>query len=129
MFVEEGGTLFDARSASLGHILQGGIPSPIDRARAVRLSLRCMVFLEQGHEAISREKAHQAPPETAAVITIQGSSLKWVPVNEMVQHADMANRRGKTNWWAGIKDLVEQLAGKPQFLGIPKTEFSASVTT
>jgi 6-phosphofructokinase 1 len=39
----------------------------------------------------------------------------------------MANRRGKSNWWAGIKDLVEQLAGRAQFLGIPKTELSASV--
>jgi 6-phosphofructokinase 1 len=76
-----------------------------------------MTFLEQGHEAISRQKGRQAPRETAAVITIQGNTLKWVPVDEMVQHADMANRRGKTNWWAGIKDLVEQLAGKPQFLG------------
>lgn len=127
MFIEEGGALFDARSASLGHTLQGGIPSPIDRARAVRLSLICMTFLEQGHEELSRQKTRQAPPEMAAVITIQGTTLKWVPVEEMVRHADMGNRRGKTNWWAGIKDLVEQLAGKSQFLGIPKTELSASV--
>ena len=61
------------------------------------------------------------------MITIQGGAVKWVPVPEMVQHADMVNRRGKENWWAGIKDLVEQLSGKPQFLGIPKTELHASV--
>jgi len=125
MLIEEGGSLFDARSASLGHTLQGGVPSPVDRARAVRLSLRCMTFLEEGHEAICQQKPRPAALETAAVIIIQGSVVKWVPVNEMVQHADMANRRGKTNWWAGIKDLVEQLAGKPQFLGIPKTELHA----
>lgn len=86
-----------------------------------------MTFLEEGHETISGKKTRQAPPETAAVITIQGNSLKWVPVNEMVKHADMENRRGKSNWWAGIKDLVEQLSGKPQFLGIPHTKLSAHV--
>ena len=131
MLKEEGGSLFDARSASLGHTLQGGIPSPMDRVRAVRLSLRCMAFLEQYHESLhSSHQPHQATaagPQTAAVITIQGGGVKWVPVQEMVQHADMVNRRGKENWWAGIKDLVEQLSGKPQFLGIPKTELHASV--
>lgn len=125
MLKEEGGALFDARSASLGHTLQGGVPSPIDRARAVRLSIRCMVFLEQWHEILqknSSSSSRQAGPETAAVITIQGNAVKWVPVTEMMKHADMANRRGKENWWAGIRDLVEQLTGKQQFLGLPNTK-------
>lgn len=125
MFQEEGGKLFDARSASLGHTLQGGIPSPMDRARAVRLSLRCMAFIEEHHEILSKQpyKTRYAGPETAAVITIQASSIKWVPVQDMVQHADMVNRRGKTAWWNDVRQLVEELAGKPQFLGIPKSEW------
>jgi len=124
MFVEEGGSLFDARSASLGHTLQGGVPSPIDRSRASRLALRCMTFIEEHHEILSQKphKSRQAGPETAAVITIQQSDVKWVPVQEMVKHADMANRRGKTNWWASATDLVEQLAGKPQFLGAEQSD-------
>lgn len=118
MFKEEGGNLFDSRSASLGHTLQGGVPSPMDRARAARLSLRCMAFLEEHHDALQKQvgKVKQASPESAAVITIQGSTLKWVPVQEMVQHADMKNRRGKTAWWAEIKVLVEALVGRPEIL-------------
>ncbi|KAG0703607.1 hypothetical protein DFH29DRAFT_1042241, partial [Suillus ampliporus] len=79
IFKEEGGNLFDSRS--LGHTLQGGIPSPIDCAHAVRLSLRCMAFLEEHHDALQKQvgKVKQAPPESAAVITIQGSALNWVP--------------------------------------------------
>lgn len=120
MLKEEGGALFDARSASLGHTLQGGIPSPMDRARAVRLSLKCMAFIEKQHEAIhsQQSKVKQAGPETAAVITIQGSTVKWVPVQEMVKHADMKNRRGKNAWWGGIKELVEALVGLPQLSGL-----------
>ena len=65
MFKEEGGKLFDSRSASLGHTLQGGIPSPLDRARAVRLALKCMAFVEQQHREIMKQqdRPRTAPPE------------------------------------------------------------------
>lgn len=118
MFKEEGRDLFDSRSASLGHILQGGVPSPMDRARAARLSLRCMAFLEEHHAVLQAQppKVRQARPESAAVITIQGTSLRWVPVQEMVKHADMKNRRGKEMWWAYVKDLVEALSGRSELV-------------
>jgi 6-phosphofructokinase 1 len=128
MLQEEGGNLFDSRSASLGHTLQGGIPSPIDRVRAARLSLKCMVFLEQHHNRLLAASAaahgkhtlRTAPPESASVITVQTSEVAMVPVREMVSHADMVNRRGKTAWWHDVKHLEEELAGKPQFLGLGK---------
>lgn len=120
MFKEEGGALFDARSASLGHTLQGGIPSPIDRARAVRLSLKCMAFIERHHALLQAQpqKTRQATGESAAVITIQSSSIEWVPVQDMVKHADMVNRRGKHPWWEGVKELVEALVGRPQMIAM-----------
>ncbi|KAK0235885.1 phosphofructokinase domain-containing protein [Armillaria nabsnona] len=115
---EEGRDLFDSRSASLGHTLQGGIPSPLDRARAVRLSLKCMAFIEREHDKLMKQhpKTRHATPDSAAVITIQSSSIKWVPVQDMVQHADMKNRRGQNPWWAPMKELVEALAGRPQIV-------------
>ncbi|KAI0649083.1 6-phosphofructokinase [Trametes meyenii] len=118
MFKEEGGSLFDSRSASLGHTLQGGIPSPLDRTRAVRLSLKCMAFLEQHHQELLKQqtRSKQAPPDSAAVITIQGTAVQWVPVQDMVEHADMKNRRGKHSWWEGQRELVEALVARPQIL-------------
>ncbi|KIK17639.1 hypothetical protein PISMIDRAFT_110989 [Pisolithus microcarpus 441] len=118
MFREEGGGLFDSRYASLGHILQGGVPTPMDRARAARLSLRCMAFLEEHHQSLLAQppKSRCAPPESAAVITIQGSALKWVPVTEMVKHADMKNRRGKEAWWEPVKGWVEALSGRSELV-------------
>ena len=118
MFKEEGGALFDSRSASLGHTLQGGVPSPMDRARAIRLSLRCMSFLEDHHARLRAQpgRVKSAPGESAAVITIQGGALEWVPVQAMVKHADMKHRRGKVAWWADVKDLVEALAGRSALL-------------
>ncbi len=47
LFEEEGGDLFDVREAILGHLQQGGTPSPFDRIFATRLAVRCIDFLEQ----------------------------------------------------------------------------------
>lgn len=99
MLEEEGGSLFDSRMASLGHTLQGGIPSPMDRARAVRLSLKCMSFLEKHHLILLKqaesELKRKASEESASVITIQESRVEFTPVGEVVKQADMKNRRGR----------------------------------
>jgi len=118
IFKEEGGSLFDSRSASLGHTLQGGVPSPLDRAYAVRFALKSMAFIENHHEELREKKfkARQAAPETAAVITLRSATIKWVPVREMVKHAVMKNRRGTHPWWGGHKGLVESLVGRQQLL-------------
>ncbi len=128
MYKEEGGKLFDSRSASLGHTLQGGIPSPLDRSRAVRLALKCMTFMEGHHIELLKQSgtSKRAPPESAAVITIQGSSVQWVPVREMVKHADMENRRGTDEPWRGVAELVEALVARPQILGDKEKEKEAA---
>ncbi|SNX88154.1 probable 6-phosphofructokinase [Melanopsichium pennsylvanicum] len=123
---EEGDTLFDARSASLGHTLQGGVPSPLDRVRATRLALKCCEFLES--EALKQRSNHSShasssssklsaseksySDETAVMITIQGSTICFTSATEMAKNADMKNRRGKEAWWHELKALVELLGGR-----------------
>jgi 6-phosphofructokinase 1 len=48
---KEGGELFDAREAILGHIQEGGDPSPFDRIQATRLTARCIDFLAEQLES------------------------------------------------------------------------------
>ncbi len=115
MCKEEGASLFDSRSASLGHTLQGGIPSPLDRARAMRLASKCMTFLEvEAHTLRARSAPRRAPPESAAMITIEGSSVRFAPVTHVVEYADMKNRRAKHSWWERYKDLAHELGGISQ---------------
>lgn len=120
---EEGNSLFDARSASLGHTLQGGVPSPLDRVRATRLALKCCEFLEsealkQRSSSSQSSKISAGPSEksysddTAVMITIQGSTICFTSATEMAKHADMKNRRAKTAWWHELKALVELLGGR-----------------
>lgn len=44
---EEGRGVFDSRSSILGHIQQGGVPSPLDRVRATRLAVRSVQWIEE----------------------------------------------------------------------------------
>ncbi len=46
IFREEGRGVFDARSSILGHIQQGGTPSPLDRVRATRMAIKSVHWIE-----------------------------------------------------------------------------------
>ena len=106
---EEGKDLFDARSASLGHTLQGGVPSPLDRTRAARLSLKCMQFLEKHAtpNAQSAKGKRSYTKETAAMIAIRGSEIIYPTMDEVRGKADMKLRKGRDEWWRSIKPLAE----------------------
>ncbi len=47
LFEEEGGDLFDVRQAILGHMQQGGDPTPFDRILATRFAAQSIEYLEQ----------------------------------------------------------------------------------
>ncbi|KAK8847443.1 6-phosphofructokinase [Kwoniella newhampshirensis] len=116
IFKEEGKELFDARSASLGHTLQGGVPSPLDRTRAARLALRCMQFLEQhgtpNAQAAHKGKSRKYSTETATMIAIRGSKIVYATMDEVLKVTDMKLRRGKMEWWSDIKRLAEVMGGR-----------------
>ncbi|KAI3643353.1 hypothetical protein MP228_012908 [Amoeboaphelidium protococcarum] len=44
---EEGKGVYDSRSSILGHIQQGGSPSPMDRVRALRFAVEAVNFVER----------------------------------------------------------------------------------
>ncbi|KAE8223759.1 hypothetical protein CF319_g3252 [Tilletia indica] len=102
IFKQEGSPIFDARSASLGHTLQGGVPTPLDRVRATRLALRCCEFLESPSSA----------QEEASIITIRANSIAFTSAGEMAAGADLEKRRGRGAWWGGLKGLAEVLGGR-----------------
>lgn len=118
MFKEEGGALFDSRSANLGHTLQGGVPTPMDRARAVRLAIKCLNFLEGVHCDVKDQptRLREMGPETASVIVIAGSQVRFASTQEVAKHADMKNRRPKDAWWLWMKGLTEDLVARGQLV-------------
>lgn len=126
---EEGGKLFDARQVSLGHVLQGGVPSPRDRTRAVGMSIKCIQFLERhctkvvasdpklahgrntGAPAVEKSSAEE---ENFGTLVITGTQIRIAGLEEMVEGADLKKRRGKKTWWWELRTVVEIMSGRLQ---------------
>jgi len=102
LFEQEGGGLFDVRQAILGHLQQGGDPSPFDRILATRLAALGVDFLTTLAE---REQS-----DAAAFAGIREGKLKVTPFAEMPALMDLENQRPREPWWRGLAPTAELLA-------------------
>ncbi|RFU80482.1 6-phosphofructokinase [Trichoderma arundinaceum] len=117
---EEAHDRFESRESIPGHVQQGGVPSPMDRCRAVRLAIKCIQHLEDfGRNAHNRVKKD---PNSTSVIGIQGSEVVFTPIEELEEkHTDWPNRRPKVAHWLDMREVVDILGGRPAY---PKPERS-----
>lgn len=111
---EEAHDRFESRESIPGHVQQGGVPSPMDRCRSVRLAIKCIQHLESfgcdAHNHVKKE------PNSAAVIGIQGSEVVFTPMKELEEKGtDWPNRRPKMAHWLDMRDVVDILGGRPDY--------------
>ncbi|HRY17024.1 MAG TPA: 6-phosphofructokinase [Candidatus Competibacteraceae bacterium] len=104
LFEEEGNHLFDVRQAVLGHIQQGGNPSPFDRILATRLAAYGIGFLS---EEMERGSA------TGAFIGLTEGRLATFPIKQMPDMVDAANRRPLEQWWLELRPVVQAMSSHP----------------
>lgn len=101
LFEEEGKDLFDVRTSILGHMQQGGNPSPFDRIQATRLAARCVQYLTE--EADQHSAA-------GAFIGVQGGYIKIHNMDDMLRMVDVEHMRQKEQWWLELRSLVQQIS-------------------
>lgn len=112
---EESGGKFDSRFAVPGHVQQGGIPSPMDRVRAVRFGVKSLQHIETFIGKSKDEIA--ADPMSAAVIGIVGAKVKFGAMKQVEEEeTDWKDRRPKNEFWIELGQIVDTLSGrqKPQ---------------
>jgi 6-phosphofructokinase 1 len=101
LFEVEGGELFDVRQAILGHLQQGGNPSPFDRIYATRLATRCMGYLiDQAMSGSSQ----------SAFLGTQGKEIKFHNLEDFLRLADEEHQRPKEQWWLDLRPIARVLA-------------------
>ncbi|KAI9745093.1 MAG: 6-phosphofructokinase, alpha subunit [Claussenomyces sp. TS43310] len=115
---EEAHDRFESRDSIPGHVQQGGVPSPMDRTRAVRLAIKCIEHLEtfanKNHEEI------HADPLSASVIGIKGASVVFSPMQQVEENeTDWKNRRPKECFWDDLRGVVDIISGRPE---VPRPE-------
>jgi 6-phosphofructokinase 1 len=101
LFEEEGGNLFDVRQAILGHIQQGGNPTPFDRIMATRLASKCITYLEE----------HVGYPDAiSASIGLVNGSIGFTNLDNVPRLMDRQFRRPKHQWWLELRPIAKVMA-------------------
>ncbi|MDX1413157.1 MAG: 6-phosphofructokinase [Candidatus Promineifilaceae bacterium] len=101
LFEEEGGDLFDVRQAILGHMQQGGNPSPYDRILATRFAAKSIDFLEQ---QIGNEEF------TSACVGQVSGTIQFTDLRDVPRMLDLVHARPKRQWWMALREIARVMA-------------------
>ncbi|MCB0122887.1 MAG: 6-phosphofructokinase [Caldilineaceae bacterium] len=109
LFEEESKDLFTVRTSILGHMQQGGNPSPADRILAARMAGESIHYIETAcHER------NDAPP--AVCLGLMEDQFTFTPFYEIRRIYDIDHERAKTQWWMDLRPIVRMFAQPgPQF--------------
>ncbi len=102
MFEKEGGDLFDAREAVLGHVQEGGDPSPFDRIQATRLAARCL-------ERLVTEARSDDP--RSAFIGLRAGRVSFTDLRHLPDLTQAGVQRPVDQPWLSLRPLAEVMAG------------------
>ncbi len=101
LFEEEGKDAFDVRPAILGHLQQGGDPSPFDRIQATRLARLCLEHLiEQCRDSDT----------TNCFIGLQNGKFIFHDMRDFDRMADMTFQRPRDQWWLQLRPIAHIMA-------------------
>ncbi|WP_341360354.1 6-phosphofructokinase [Georgenia sp. M64] len=112
IFQEEGHGLYDVRQAVLGHLQQGGNPSPFDRILATRLVSHAIADLAGQLETGTAEGRY---------LGLVGSDVVAHPLVHMDEEVDLSARRPRHQWWLGLRPAIEAVSrqGTPAGEALP----------
>lgn len=98
IFRDEGKGVFDSRSSILGHIQQGGAPSPMDRVRANRFAVCAMNFIEEKafpsidkHLSQLKPQANMTDNQWSPVLESKIIDVRGI-INQINDHASFSTR-------------------------------------
>ena len=114
IIAEEAKGRFESRFAVPGHVQQGGVPSPMDRVRAVRFGVKSLQHLEK-FAGRSRDEIDK-DPMSASIIGIRRAKVEFSSMAKVeAEETDWKNRRPKDEFWLGWKDIIDTLSARPKY--------------
>lgn len=101
LLTEEGKNIFQVRQSILGHLQQGGDPSPVDRIAATRFATKGINYLIE-----------QATNESndASFMGLQGGQVNFWNLSKFAQWTDSEFQRAKEKWWWDLRAIAAILA-------------------
>jgi 6-phosphofructokinase 1 len=101
LFEEEGQDVFDVRPAILGHLQQGGDPSPFDRIQATRLATLCLEQLV--------DQCNQGDT-SSCFIGLQNGKFVFHDMRDFDRMADLQSQRPREQWWLQLRPIASLMA-------------------
>ncbi|XP_038654242.1 ATP-dependent 6-phosphofructokinase, platelet type-like isoform X2 [Scyliorhinus canicula] len=113
LYSEEGKGVFDCRKNVLGHMQQGGSPSPFDRNFGTKISAKAMQWISKKLTETYRQdegRVFANSPDTACLLGMRRRTLVFQPVEELKKESDFQHRIPKEQWWLKLRPLMKILA-------------------
>uniref|UniRef100_A0A3Q3VTT5 ATP-dependent 6-phosphofructokinase n=1 Tax=Mola mola TaxID=94237 RepID=A0A3Q3VTT5_MOLML len=111
LYSSEGEGIFDCRDNVLGHLQQGGAPSPFDRNFGTKLGVRAIQwFSERLTENFRQGRVFANSADTACVLGLNRKVISFTPVTELKAVTDFKHRMPKVQWWLKLRPMLKMLA-------------------
>lgn len=110
LYSEEGKGVFDCRKNVLGHMQQGGAPSPFDRNFGTKISARAMQWISMKLKESPGKGKRFVTDDSICVLGISKRNLFFQPVTELKKETDFEHRIPKEQWWLKLRPLMKILA-------------------
>uniref|UniRef100_A0A674B6H9 Phosphofructokinase, platelet n=1 Tax=Salmo trutta TaxID=8032 RepID=A0A674B6H9_SALTR len=107
LYSEEGKGVFDCRKNVLGHMQQGGAPSPFDRNFGTKIAAKAIQWISRKLKDSYKEgRVH----DTACLLGMRRRAMVFQPVVQLKDQTDFIHRIPKEQWWLKLRPLMKILA-------------------
>uniref|UniRef100_A0A8C7N9N7 ATP-dependent 6-phosphofructokinase n=1 Tax=Oncorhynchus kisutch TaxID=8019 RepID=A0A8C7N9N7_ONCKI len=111
LYSEEGKGVFDCRKNVLGHMQQGGAPSPFDRNFGTKIAAKAIQWISRKlKESYKNGKVFANTEDTACLLGMRRRTMAFQPVVQLKDETDFAHRIPKEQWWLKLRPLMKILA-------------------
>uniref|UniRef100_A0A3Q1JNY0 ATP-dependent 6-phosphofructokinase n=1 Tax=Anabas testudineus TaxID=64144 RepID=A0A3Q1JNY0_ANATE len=111
LYTEEGKGVFDCRKNVLGHMQQGGAPSPFDRNFGTKISAKAMQWISKKLVDTFRQgRVFANSEDSCCLLGMRRRALVFQPVVQLKQESDFVHRIPKEQWWLKLRPLMKILA-------------------
>ncbi|XP_029313196.1 ATP-dependent 6-phosphofructokinase, platelet type isoform X6 [Cottoperca gobio] len=113
LYSEEGRGVFDSRKNVLGHMQQGGAPSPFDRNFGTKISAKAMQWVTKKLVESFRQdegRVFANTEDSCCLLGMRRRALVFQPVVQLKGETDFVHRIPKEQWWLKLRPLMKILA-------------------
>ncbi|XP_056290229.1 ATP-dependent 6-phosphofructokinase, platelet type isoform X4 [Pseudoliparis swirei] len=111
LYSEEGRGVFDSRKNVLGHMQQGGAPSPFDRNFGTKISAKAMQWVTKKLlETFRHGRVFANTEDSCCLLGMRRRALVFQPVVDLKGETDFVHRIPKEQWWLKLRPLMKILA-------------------